>query len=389
MQTYNGYYKVGEQVEYNKISALISASKTNQNINWIFYDSIYEGACSTFRSYDTTLEDIYKQRALQLRDQYDYLILNYSGGSDSHNILQTFLRNNIKLDMLFVQWPMSLMEKGLYTPNVADKSNFNFHSEWDFVLKKDLEWIGKHRPDIKIEIADWTLTVVEKFYNDNLFSNNVTNLPSIARAQKQNTFSKEESRLSNRGVKVGSIYGVDKLTVAFKDGNTYFKMADTACMSQPNPDNPAGMEYFYYTPSMPEILILQAYKLKQYYALRPELFYMCIPIEYRRSLYPNTVGSHWYSDFHDYAELFKTVCYPYWDFKRFQADKPFSVTQGLPAGVRAWDNILTTTLPDFNRTQQKWEYLWKSYQSSIDEKFLTSSDLVRAVWTKWHKLQFS
>jgi hypothetical protein len=195
--------------------------------------------------------------------------------------------------------------------------------------------------------------------------------------------------LSNKGVKVGSIFGVDKPTVSFKDGNTYFKMADTACMSQPNPDNPTGIEYFYYTPSMPEIPILQAYKLKQYYELRPELFYMCIPIEYRRSLYPNTVGSHWYRDFHDYAELFKTVCYPHWDFNRFQADKPFSVTQGLPAGVRAWDNILTTTLPDFNRTQQKWEYLWNSYQSSIDKKFLISKDLVRAVWTKWHKLHFS
>jgi hypothetical protein len=389
MQAYNGYYKIGEQIEYNKISALISASKTNQNVTWVYHDPIYENACSTFRSYDTTLEDMYKQRALQLRDQYDYLILNYSGGSDSHNILQTFLKNNIKLDMLFVQWPMSLMEKGLYTPNVADKSNFNFHSEWDFVLKKDLEWISKHHPNIKIEIADWTLTVVEKFYNDDLFSNNVTNLPSIARAQKQNTFSKEESKLSNKGVNVGSIYGVDKPIVAFKDGNTYFKMADATCMAQPNPDNPKGLEYFYFTPSMPEIPILQAYKLKQYFNLNPTAFYMSVPVECRKEHYPESIANHWYTDFHNYAELFKMICYPYWNFNRFQADKPFSITQGLPAGVRAWDNILADTLPEFNRTQQKWEHLWNSYQTSINKEFLTSNDLVSAIWTKWHKLQFS
>jgi hypothetical protein len=389
MKDYNGHYIVGDNIIGNKFFAIIEASKTQHTLSWVYHDQVFEQACSQFRAYDTSLEEMYKNRALQLRDQYDYLILNYSGGSDSHNILQTFLKNNIKLDMLFIQWPMSLMDKGIYKPNTVDKSNFNFHSEWDFVLKKDLEWISKHHPDIKIEIADWSLTVVEKFYNDDLFANNVTNIPSIARAQKQNTFSKEESKLANKGVTVGSIYGVDKPIVAFKNGSTYFKMGDGACMAQPNPDNPHGLEYFYLTPSMPEIPVLQAYKLKQYFEKRPDLFYMCVPVEHRKNFYPNTLSNYWYTDFHNYAEVFKTVCYPYWDFKRFQADKPFSVTQGLPVGVRAWDNILTNTLPDFNRTQQKWEYLWNSYQSAIDTKFLASRDLVRVVWTKWHKLQFS
>jgi hypothetical protein len=389
MKDYNGHYIVGDNIIGNKFLAVIEASKIQNTVSWVYHDQIFEQACARFRTYEMSLEEMYKNRALQLREQYDYLILNYSGGSDSHNILQTFLKNNIKLDMLFVQWPMSLMDKGIYKPNTVDKSNANFHSEWDFVLKKDLEWITKHHPEIKIEIADWTNTITEKFYNDDLFSKNVTNIPSIARAQKQNTFSKEESKLANKGVTVGSIYGVDKPVVAFKDGSTYFKMADVTCMAQPNPDNPNGLEYFYFTPSMPEIPVLQAYKMLQHYRLHPATFYMVLPSDLRKVKYPNTLNVGWYKEFHDYAELFKLICYPHWDFKRFQADKPFSITQGLPAGVRAWDNILTTSLPEFNRTQQKWEYLWDSYQSSIDEKFLTSRDLVKAVWTKWHKLQFS
>lgn len=387
MKDYNGYYKVGDSIIKNKFLAIIEATKTNQSINWVYHNDKFDTACAKFRSYDMSLQDMYKNRALQLREQYSYLILNYSGGSDSHNILHTFLKNNIKLDMIFVQWPMSLMDKGIYTPNVIDKSNANFHSEWDFALKKDLEWISRDYPDIKIEIADWATTVNEKFYDDDLFANNVTNIPSIARAQKQNTFSKQESKLANAGISVGSIYGVDKPMIAFNDGSTYFKMADTTCMAQPNPDNPNGLEYFYFSPSMPEIPILQAYKMLQYYQLNPSAFYMSIPLNQRKLNYPDKVGVDWYKEFHDYAELFKLVCYPYWDFNRFQAAKPFSVNTGLPAGVRAWDNILVKALPGFERTQQRWEHIWKSYNSLIDSQYLKGQDTAAAIYTKWHKLQ--
>lgn len=389
MKYYNGYYTVGNNIIENKFLAIIEATKTKQKINWVYHDHNFDIACSNFRSYNMSLEEIYKKRALQLREKYSYLILNYSGGSDSHNILQVFLKNNIKLDMIFVQWPTSLMDKGIYIPNTTDKSNANFHSEWDFVLKKDLEWLSQYHPEIKIEIADWTKTVDEKFYTDDLFANNVTNIPSIARAQKQNTFSKHESKLANAGVSVGSIYGVDKSFVAFKDGSTYFRMADVTCMAHVNPDNPNGIEYFYFNTAMPEIPILQAYKMLQYYKLYPAAFYMTVSLEHRKIHYPETLNIGWYKEFHDYAELFKLVCYPYWNFNRFQASKPFSVTTGLPAGVRAWDNILIEAVPNFKRTQQRWEHLWKSYNLLIDSKFLKGQDTSAAIYTKWHKLEFN
>jgi hypothetical protein len=47
---------------------------------------------------EASLDDLYRQRAQELRDQYDHLVLMYSGGIDSHNILETFLRNQIHLD---------------------------------------------------------------------------------------------------------------------------------------------------------------------------------------------------------------------------------------------------------------------------------------------------
>ena len=45
-----------------------------------------------------TISDLYRIRAQEIRDSYDYLVLNLSGGPDSMNILNTFVDNNIMLD---------------------------------------------------------------------------------------------------------------------------------------------------------------------------------------------------------------------------------------------------------------------------------------------------
>ena len=62
----------------------------------------------TFDNYDWTVEpteswdEICKQRAQQIRDEYDYIAISYGGGSDCHHILETFLRNNIKFDEIII-----------------------------------------------------------------------------------------------------------------------------------------------------------------------------------------------------------------------------------------------------------------------------------------------
>jgi hypothetical protein len=48
----NGYYKVGNEIFYNKISALVAATNTGQRVSWIYHDDAYNRACSTFRLYD-------------------------------------------------------------------------------------------------------------------------------------------------------------------------------------------------------------------------------------------------------------------------------------------------------------------------------------------------
>ena len=95
----NGYWSVGEEVFFSKISALIKAHSTKQRVKFHFNDHIYNTVKWNIEPQES-LQQLYLQRALELRDQYDYLIILYSAGSDSTNMIKTFIDNKIKIDQV-------------------------------------------------------------------------------------------------------------------------------------------------------------------------------------------------------------------------------------------------------------------------------------------------
>lgn len=65
-----------------------------------------------------SLKQLYKERAQQLRDNYDYLILYFSGGSDSITVLNSFLNNDIPLDEVVIN-SFPEIEKDILNCNYA------------------------------------------------------------------------------------------------------------------------------------------------------------------------------------------------------------------------------------------------------------------------------
>lgn len=377
----NGYYSVNGELFENKISALIRGSELNVLPEWHYFDDLFSKANKNGLG-QIPLTEWYKQRALQLRDKYDYLILNYSGGSDSHNILQTFLKNNIKLDCVFVQWHLRFTDRNLYSVNNNIKTNDNFHSEWDLTLKKDLEWLSSNHPNIKIEIKDWSLNLNENFYKDILFESTAGVMPNISRGLKLNTFSDIETQLSERGVKVANIFGVDKPHIVEKDGSYYFYFIDKSCMAQPNPNNPNGLEYFYISPNMPNLTIEQGFRLAKWFKIYKENKFLIEAKSKRKDINNFTFRDH-FDEYHNYCEIVKTVCYPNWNFNRFQAGKPMP-RDDILCGLKLWDNILLNT-ETFNKSHQSYIYHWNSYLNLIDQKYLRGGEPI-AFKTKWHYL---
>lgn len=382
MNSINGNYIVNDTIFTNKIEALIHASKTKGDLSYCYFDEVFSNI-NVNNLGNIQLEQLYKARALQLRDSYDYLILNYSGGSDSHNILHTFLTNNIKLDCIFVQWHLQYTNKNFYKVNKDIKTNDNFHSEWDLTLKKDLEWLSTEYPNIKIEIKDWSLQLNENFYKDIIFSSSAGVMPNISRGLKLNTFSDTETEMVDRGLSVASIFGVDKPHIVEKDGNYYYYFIDKSCMAQANPNNPYGLEYFYISPNMPILTVEQSYRIAKYFKSLKEKQFL-IQAKSKRPNLNKLSLKDFFNEYHAYCEIAKSICYPYWDFNRFQAGKPIPGDNKIPYGLKLWDNILINT-DLLKRSYQSYLYHWDSYLNVIDSKYIREGEPI-ALKTKWHYL---
>jgi len=248
-----GYWLVNNQKFINKYEALLYATKQNLPVHYKFFNEVWE---SFDRSQlgNFSLQEVYKQRAQQLRDKYDYLILYFSGGADSYNVLRSFIDNGIKLDEICVKWCNDTLTANsvIYKPNTTEKSARNYLSEWDYAIKPVLDDISKTYPEIKIEIVDWfkdrSLIGSEEIFKIVNHWHDVE-VPSLA------TWSPSELKLIDQGKRVGSIYGIDKPQIYFEDdGSAYMFFLDSATtMGTPNPCNVYGTEYFYWAPSFPLI----------------------------------------------------------------------------------------------------------------------------------------
>jgi hypothetical protein len=88
------YYKVGDKKYYNKLEAVLQNLKTNSPIRFITpYDDN-----NFFTEPEESLQSLIVKRLRELRDTYKEIKLYYSGGSDSHLILENIITNDIKID---------------------------------------------------------------------------------------------------------------------------------------------------------------------------------------------------------------------------------------------------------------------------------------------------
>jgi hypothetical protein len=95
--TKHGYYLVDGTKTFSKFEAWQLSGHDIDKIQFIFNDDVF-GAIDTTKEPEEDIYELYRQRAEQLRKDYDYIVLIYSGGIDSHTVLETFLDNNLKID---------------------------------------------------------------------------------------------------------------------------------------------------------------------------------------------------------------------------------------------------------------------------------------------------
>lgn len=265
-----GYYRVGWKKFHHKTLALIESSKTNYPVEWIFNDDVY-GKFDWSLPIAERLDELYKQRAQQLRDNYDHLTLYFSGGADSSNMLRAFVTNNIFVDEIVMQSP----EPVKHTFNDTDKSSANVYSEIPFSAVPILnELKNKLSPNTVVRYQDTSKGIIELLKDDDWFEHNPFGVAlGINPLARQYTSMSEGHilRLTDSGKRIAQIVGTDKPLI-MHDGNDYYSyFLDVIALHCPPVElNRREMfekslhtEFFYWTPDLPQIAIKQAQEVKR------------------------------------------------------------------------------------------------------------------------------
>lgn len=257
-----GYYKVGDFKTYSKIEAIELHRVTGVHPHWYFNED-------AFLSYNWTVEpvesldELYARRARSIRNKYDYVVIFYSGGADSDNIVNTFIRNNIKID-----------EIATYTYSAADSDpNSFFNSELSKVAYPQIaKWQEqgaqfRHRD---IDLSQTTLDINlnshyatnRAYYSNYAFGNN-----NLARSFIRES-TPDYQKLADSGKKVVFVWGADKPRI-YQDNNRYcIKFLDIvdgtiSARTQMLDREWEYDELFYWAPEAVDIICKQGHILKR------------------------------------------------------------------------------------------------------------------------------
>jgi len=213
-----GFYMVGNQRVESKIDAYILATKLNVHPTWHFGDQVWQSQDWTHEPKIDILE-LYKTRARQIREQYDYIILNYSGGSDSQTMIDSFLAAGCFIDEVVTIWNRKHTAKVIVDPGVTDARNVE--AEYELTARPGLTRIRDASPNTKItyiDISDATVNDFQTPDGEEWLKTTVEHLHPQYVTRWSATRDKNQLITMDRGLKTAVVFGVDKPKVCIKDG---------------------------------------------------------------------------------------------------------------------------------------------------------------------------
>ena len=89
-----GHWVVAGKKYYNKLQAVVDSVPKGWWPHFYFHEDKFSKFDWTTEPVET-LTDLYKKRALSLRQKFDHITIEFSGGADSWTALYSFLRQGL------------------------------------------------------------------------------------------------------------------------------------------------------------------------------------------------------------------------------------------------------------------------------------------------------
>jgi hypothetical protein len=310
-----GYYTVGNDFRtYSKLEAMQTMQRTGIHLEWNFNKEI-------FGSYDwkteptETLPELYRQRAQQIRDSYDYVVIFYSGGADSWNILNTFLSNGIRVDEIAHCWSLA-----------GDRTHSSYFNEEVYhVAIPNSQKIKEQYPDINHRIIDISQTVNDMYLQGSnkfdfiYYTNSLISPNGLARSYLRETVPEYRNMIAS-GQRVAFIWGTEKPRLHLRDGRyacQFLDMFDNTVSSRLQSialDKGYYDELFYWSPAAVPIIIKQCHLMRRFLSVADPRH---VWLEDQTGPYGKTKqGNRWLTN-----HGLHSIIYPGWDVNTFTNGK--------------------------------------------------------------------
>jgi hypothetical protein len=312
-----GYYTCNGKEFDSKIKASLYSLEVRKKMSWHFNDEVFSNFDWTVEPSET-LDQLYDQRTRSLREKYDYIMLSYSGGADSHNILMSFIRQGLFIDEIVV----NTMEKGTrkFTDiNAANKENKNAAAEYQLQTFPRLKEVENLIPNTKITILDLSDHLFD-FLNtvgDGSWVLDKREQVNIAGATRFNYIHFDNIRKEfDKDKKIALILGIEKPRTYIKDGIFYMCFQDRAAnivtVAEHMRDyTNSSVEFFYWSPEATKLICKQVHVIKKWLEAFPEKQKLW---ELDGLFNPTT-----YRMIHE--RILRTLIYTTWNDDWYQADK--------------------------------------------------------------------
>jgi hypothetical protein len=375
-QLHLGYYTYDNQVFLTREDALdcmIAKGDHAGNIQFYYNDHIFSTINWENSISYASISYLYKMRAQQLRDKYRYLILRYSGGSDSTQVLESFLNNNIFLDEIVVinhQRAINRLDRNM----LLRDETLSEYMEYEMAVIPQLKRVKELSPNTKITLLDSSNNLVDQLGNkkyEHLGKNDEPrSLRYVVGGLMKNwtpvLIKYEQQTATKEGVAV--IRGLEKPVLDIsEDGKIFFMFYDitlTATVSIQKSGAPYTIEDFYWSPDFPLIPVKQAHLIidklsknrslyNEWVSLRTMIKNAWLDPSIKSS--PGYILDRWYNN----------IIYPDWKITTFVAPKPTKVSADLKLA-----NTLGITHNALEFVNEHAEYKKKRYELIVNKQLL-------------------
>jgi hypothetical protein len=291
-----GHWVVAGKKYYNKLKAVVNAVPNGWWPHFYFHED-------KFLKYNWTVEpkesliDLYKKRALLIRNQFDHITVDFSGGADSWTVLYSFLQQGLHVDTVAHRY-VEAVDLGVDDKSVGNQASEAKYQAWPWFKKFQeldpaMEWKTTYLTDMVID--GWASG------KQDIFQYNVFNIGLMYKVgQAVEYLNKIQS-----DKKSAIIYGIDKPNLFFENNTFYLYFPETPIMHRAvieryNLGLPITDILFYWDYECAELLIKQGHLIMNWFKQHPDMIPLISNRHYRNTeLYYKIINPIIYPDYQE------------------------------------------------------------------------------------------